>query len=274
MAFRLAAGVLSTVTVAAAVLVPAAAFAADDPCGANSNPIVCENSKPGTPIGDWYTDSSWGDIAGFTTKSSVQPGETLEMKVKSPTPFTVTIYRLGYYDGKGARGMPSSPSTAFPATDQDDCLHDPASGLVDCGNWTTNASWTVPEDAVSGVYLAMFDQGSGAGFMPYPFVVTNDSSHSDILVQTSDETWQAYNSWGGQDLYQGGGPARDGRAYKVSYNRPLRIAGDNGVLSSEFPMIQWLERNGYDVSYASGIDVSTKASMLLNHKVFLSSGHD
>ena len=28
-----------------------------------------------------------------------------------------------------------------------------------------------------------------------PFVVRNDASHSDILFQTSDETWQAYNTY-------------------------------------------------------------------------------
>ena len=267
-------GALSILTIAATMLLPTVAMAADDPCGAASNPIVCENSKPGTPIGDWYSENSWGDIQGFTTQESVQPGQTIQMKISSPTTFTVSIYRLGYYGGNGARLMPSSPTTTFPIKNQGNCLTD-ATGLVDCGNWAVNASWAVPSDAVSGVYLAMFDQGNGIGFMPYPFVVANDSSHSDVLVQTSDQTWQAYNDWGGQNLYWGGGPAPDGRAYKVSYNRPLRVAGDNGVFSTEFPMIQWMERNGYDVSYTTGIDVSTKpASLLQNHKVFLSSGHD
>jgi hypothetical protein len=273
---RLTAGALALLTVAATLLLPTAAVAAADPCGANSNPIVCENSKPGTPIGDWYAEDSWGDIEGFTTKVSVQAGETLQLKVQSPSAYKLSIYRLGYYGGDGARLMPTSPTASFPAKTQSPCLHDTATGLVDCGNWTVNATWQVPADAVSGVYLAMLDQGNGdgSGFEPYPFVVTNDNSHSDVLVQTSDQTWQAYNTWGGQDVYYGGGPAPDGRAYKVSYNRPLSIAGDNGLLSTEFPMIQWLERNGYDVSYASGLDVSTKPSILLNHKMFMSSGHD
>ena len=225
---RLAFGALAVITAAATVLLPTMAIAASDPCGAGSNPIVCENSKPGTPISDWYSADSWGDIEGFTTKASVQAGETLQMKVQSPTTFTVTIYRLGYYGGDGARKMPTSPTATFAAKTQPACLHDSATGLVDCGNWTANVSWAVPTDAVSGVYLAMLDQGGGVGFMPYPFVVANDTSHSDVVVQTSDETWQAYNDWGGQNLYWGGGPAPDGRAYKVSYNRPMRIAGDNG----------------------------------------------
>ena len=86
-----------------------------------------------------------------------------------------------------------------------------------------------PGDAVSGLYIANFDQTDGNGVMPYPFVVRNDASHSDIVVQTDDETWQAYNMWGGQNLYQGNGPAPDGRAYQVSYNRPLDVGGGTAV---------------------------------------------
>ena len=51
------------------------------------------------------------------------------------------------------------------------------------------------------------------------FVVRNDASHSDILMQTSDTTWQAYNTYGGTDFYL---PATfNTQAYKVSYNRPV-----------------------------------------------------
>jgi hypothetical protein len=49
----------------------------------------------------------------------------------------------------------------------------------------------------------------------------------DIVFQTSDTTWHAYNGWGGYSLYGGGTAESDGRAYKVSYNRP--IATRDGV---------------------------------------------
>ena len=39
-------------------------------------------------------------------------------------------------------------------------------------------------------------------------------------------------------------------------------------------MIRFLERNGYDVSYISDSDVDTHGALLLNHKIFISSGHD
>ena len=39
-------------------------------------------------------------------------------------------------------------------------------------------------------------------------------------------------------------------------------------------MVRWLERNGYDVSYTSGVDTDRAGAELLEHQVFLSVGHD
>ena len=35
------------------------------------------------------------------------------------------------------------------------------------------------------------------------FIVRDDDGASDLLFQTSDTTWQAYNSYGGNSLYVG-----------------------------------------------------------------------
>ena len=39
-------------------------------------------------------------------------------------------------------------------------------------------------------------------------------------------------------------------------------------------MVRFLERNGYDVSYIAGPDTDRSGSLLMNHKTFLSVGHD
>ena len=39
-------------------------------------------------------------------------------------------------------------------------------------------------------------------------------------------------------------------------------------------MVRWLERNGYDVSYTTGVDTDRRGAELLEHQVFLSVGHD
>ncbi|WP_338319973.1 N,N-dimethylformamidase beta subunit family domain-containing protein, partial [Bradyrhizobium ottawaense] len=73
---------------------------------------------------------------------------------------------------------------------------------------------------------------------------------------------------GGANLYTGNGPGINGSAYAVSYNRPIttRDGGLYGtandmVFSAEYPAIYWLEQNGYDVSYISGIDAATSGSL-------------
>ena len=135
-------------------------------------------------------------------------------------------------------------------------------------------SWEVPVTATSGVYIGKLVRPDTGGASHIVFVVRDDFSTSKLLFQTSDTTWQAYNNYGGNSLYVGS-PA--GRAYKVSYNRPdiSRFNQFNGSLFiAEYPMIRWLERNGYDVSYTTGVDTERRGNLLINHKVFLSVGHD
>ena len=76
-----------------------------------------------------------------------------------------------------------------------------------------------------------------------------------------------------------GNPLAYKAAYAVSYNRPFDGAfqtddGASYLYYAEDQMIQFLEQNGYDVSYVSDSDLERDPSLLLNHKVFISSGHD
>ena len=142
-----------------------------------------------------------------------------------------------------------SPSATLPQN-QPNCLIDAATGLVDCGNWAVSASWAVPATATSGIYFAKVARTDTGGASHIVFVVRDDERRSDLLFQTSDTTWQAYNQYGGNSLYVGN-PA--GRAYKVSYNRPFTIRGttpEDWVFNAEYPMVRWLESNGYNVSYS------------------------
>ncbi len=273
---------LAVVLFAVGLPVLVASPASAGPCDAPTNPIVCENSKAGTPRNDWFLESHYGDIEGFATATSVQPGERLDFKIKTPSAnYQVDILRLGYYQGNGARLQQTlTPTVAVPQT-QPQCAYQSTTGLVDCGNWKVSTSWYVPGTAVPGFYVANFIRNDGAGAAQYPFVVRNDSSTSDIVVQTSDQTWQAYNKYGDREgvnefnLYEGGfSGTADGRAYKVSYNRPYRNGGTGNFLNAEYPLIRFLERNGYDVSYLSGVDVTRNPNLLKNHRVYVSSGHD
>ena len=264
--------------------------AAAGPCGPPVvSTVACENTLPGTAPGKWQVSGA-GDstIQGFATSMSVNPGETVTFKVNTTAKaYHLDILRMGYYQGNGARTVASNvlPSATLPQT-QPACLKQASTGLVDCGNWAVSASWTVPSTAVSGVYLARLVRNDTNGASLVPFVVRNDAGHSDLIFQTSDETWQAYNTYGGNSLYtcSANCPSGNPDAYKgaamVSYNRPFHSAADDSgrswLMYAEYPMIRFLEANGYDVAYTSGLDVGTSAGgpLLLNHKTFLSVGHD
>lgn len=288
------------------------------------NQIVLENRLPGSPSTEWDING-WGDpsIQGFGHDMSINRGETIYFKIKTDsTDYRIDIYRMGYYDGAGARRVDTiKPSVQLPQH-QPEGLRDPETHLYDCGNWAVSAEWHSSPDVTSGVYFARLvrqdvnpdtwvsgedlygnvskpaaaphaygasGHGKLANALAEPwashiyFVVRDDEGHSDILFQTADTTWQAYNRYGGHCTYSRlnpefprvhGGPPR---AYKVSYNRPFEtrhFRAVNMVFNGEYPFVRWLEANGYDVSYFTGVDSDRRGEELLKHRLFLSVGHD
>ncbi|MBB3135558.1 hypothetical protein FHS26_003303 [Rhizobium pisi] len=289
-----------TAAAPAALAAPVAAAAAAA-TAATPNKIALENMKQGNPISEWgLTGDGNGTIQGFATEISTNIGQTVDFKIATDsTHYRIDIYRMGYYGGAGARKVDSIEKSLTTAQIQPHPIVDMSLGLIDCGNWSVSASWQIPADAVSGVYFAKLVREDGtADASIIPFVVRDDASTSNIVFQTSDTTWQAYNAWGGASLYYGEVPVDPaamigylppncscglqaiGRASAVSYNRPIitntsPVGGSHDyIFGVESSAISWLEQNGYDVSYISGVDAARSGSLLLNHDAYLSVGHD
>jgi hypothetical protein len=247
------------------------------------NPIVTENAQPGNPIAEWgVPDFRDTRIAGFSTKMSLTSGETVRFKitVQPAATYTIKIYRLGYYAGNGARLVQNLG--AFNGVAQPVGISDAVTGILDCSNWAESASWSIPAAAVSGLYIAKLER-TGGGSNHIAFIVRNDASNSDLYLQFPDATWQAYNGYGGNSLYDGNTGFPNGHAVKVSYNRPFfpynSLFNTDGreadwYMNAIYPMIRWVERNGYDITYTSCNDVENNGARLLNHKIFISAGHD
>jgi hypothetical protein len=245
-----------------------------------TNPIPTENQLAGNPRSEWdITGSGDSTIQGFATDISVNKGGAISFKVTTTAAsFSINIYRLGYYQGNGARKV----ATISPVTgkSQAACITDAATGLYDCGNWTVSSSWTVPANAVSGIYIARLARSDNGGASHIPFIVRDDAAQADIILQTDDTTWQAYNQYGGHSVYLG----TPTRGYKVSYNRPFATRGQstgygtsNYLFYAEYPAIRWLEANGYNVKYQSGVDTDRYGSSLTGvarPKVLMTVGHD
>ena len=251
------------------------------------NRIVTENQNPGTPQSAWDPVADGGNIEGFAEEFTVEPGNTVHFKVDinstNPVPYTIKIYRIGWYQGNGARFI-ADLGNSLTGARQEEANYDPVTGMTDCNNWPTSASWVVPANAVPGVYIGRMDCPSVSGSAILIFVVKDPSAtlNCDLLFKTSDATWQAYNPYGGNSLYVSATPVPGhAQATKVSYQRVLHLRTGNSrdksnFFNSEYPMIRWLERNGYDVSYTTDQDFSKDPTPLTpaNCRTFLSVGHD
>jgi hypothetical protein len=193
----------ANVAAASPIAAPGAGGAPPLPCDTPANKIVAENCLPGHT--DWAISGSGSvNIQGFATDISVNLGQQVFFKIDTPaTDYRLDIYRMGDYGGAGARKIITiEPSASLPQV-QPACMSAASTGLLDCGTWAISASWTVPLTATSGIYFAKLvreDVGSPQQASHVFFVVRDDDGHSDLLFQTSDTTWQAYNRYGGNSL--------------------------------------------------------------------------
>jgi CPA1 family monovalent cation:H+ antiporter len=108
-----------------------------------------------------------------------------------------------------------------------------------------------------------------------PFVVRAAPSAppSEILVQLPVNTWQAYNNWGGKSLYAFNSTRRKA-ANHVSFDRPYTDDVKWEIWNHEYPLIRFLEREGYDVSYTTDVDTDRAGGDLLEHRLVVVAGHD
>jgi hypothetical protein len=136
-----------------------ASFAA---LAAGSNAIALENMKQGTPESEWLIDRGDPSIEGFAAQFTINHGQRVDFKINTnSTNYRIDIYRIGYYNGDGARKVATIDRNLATAQVQPAPLFDSTRRLVDAGNWSVSASWNIPADAVSGVYFAKLTNSYG-----------------------------------------------------------------------------------------------------------------
>ena len=214
----------TAVTASVAAVFPTAAqdlAAATTPNPAASL-ITTENAREGAR--DWQLTRVRLDfptgyrspaIEGYCSRQSVAIGEPLDICVSTNPPcrFSIEIFRMGFYAGRGARLM----QTIGPLDGV--TQPDPAVGerrLRAC-RWTPSVTLTIPEDWPSGVYLGRLSREPHDAVLDpwqsYVVFIVRDDRPADILFQCSDNTWQAYNRW----------PDRFSRSeYRCQLRPPLR----------------------------------------------------
>lgn len=253
------------------------------------------NENQQTGDGDWQTPvAPESEIDGYASQTSVAPGDTLNLHVNAPgARYRIDIERLGWYYDAGGRQVACYPSCT---TDEAGVAQpapgtpDPSTGYLDAG-WSVTDNITVPSSWTTGYYEAqlVLTSGPDAGKAnPVWFVVRPAATAppSTVLVVVPVNTYQAYNPWpttidssghvlpgptDGKSLY-GFNSSNGVPANHVSFDRPLPNQW-NTPLYVDFPLVRYLESQGYDISYATDADVDSGAQSLLGHKLVAVMGH-
>jgi len=251
--------------------------------------VFFENGLPGNA--GVFTQPHGTGVSAYAIPTSVDVEGIVSFAVSTVSPtYSLDIYRVGWYGGIQGRSVWSAhnldghnqgvwlPKT-FGVTDCPTCRYDDRTGLLE-PHWATTYSVHIPSSWISGNYLARFTTPAGDISFAW-FVVRDDHHYSEILAIMPLNTYQAYNNWGGKSLYPSNsfGPATmqigqfAGAATQVSLERPY-ANWDPGDIRHDFQTIAFLERHGYDVGYATSIDVDRDSRMLQNHRILISVGHD
>jgi hypothetical protein len=247
------------------------------PDGVEARWVIEENDKPGTTA--WEIHGSHGGISGFAGQVYAQPGQRVTLYVSTTgRTFRAQAFRMGYYQGKGARLIWTSPIQA--GKDQPACPVTAGVNMVSCDNWSPSLAFTVTPAFVQGDYLIKLT-GPGHRQSYVPLTIWDPASTATYVVKNDVFTWQAWNYYGGYDYYQGLGSCPPdvypvcNRARVVSYDRPYAAEdGSGNFLGLEYPLVRWAEQRGLDVTYATDLTVQEHPGYLLRHKVLLSLGHD
>jgi PKD repeat protein len=281
---------IAALAVLAALLLLPHAAQADVSCPSDI-PVVQENNCSGPGSDGWRLIEYSPNVAGFATKTSVNRGESVTLKLgrvntSAAASVKVDVYRMGYYGNNGGRLITAASSASVAVNNLFSACGatNATTGLKSCSGWAN--SYTIPGAALpaSGVYTVKLTTPGGLE-NTITFVVRDDSRvpSADILFALPTATYEAYNNWGGasggKSLYfdTGGGEdtiAGTPRAVKVSFDRPIDDPRQgNRFIGPDFYLIQWLEKQGYDVAYTEDVAISQNPAQLKKAKIDMISGH-
>ncbi len=209
---------------------------------------------------------------GYAGQYSVLPGESITLYVSTKSrSFTVKAFRMGWYSGDLARLVWRSKTVAGHKQSK------PA--LVKPTN-TVETQWepalTVPtDDWPEGSYLLRLDSADGPQRF-VPVTVRSAKTAGKTVIKNGVATWQAYNTWGGYDLYNGPGGISDynNRSLAVSLDPPYDQIGAYMFLFHERKLIALAERLGLPLAYATSMDIEHEPGLLDGASALFSLGHD
>lgn len=246
------------------------------PDGVEARWVIEQNKLPGTSAWKITGTQAPGAIMGYTNRPQARLGQTVNVYVSTVAPtFRIQAFRMGYYQGLGARLIWTSRRLRGVA--QPSCGASAPLYMVQC-NWSRSTTFTITKAFVQGDYLLKLE-GSGGQQSYIPLTVWDPSSTATYVVMNAVFTWQAFNPFGGYDLYQGATPEPGypppNRSRVLSFDRPYGYGnGAANFLTNEYPLVRYMEKHGLNVTYWTNITLTVHGGLLTEHRALLSLGHD
>jgi len=203
--------------------------------------MATENQRPGTTAWQISQLGAPDAIEGWADHVSAANGDRVRLFVSTTAPrFRVEAYRMGWYGGLGGRLV--WRSSQLPGRRQAPPVRTPGTNML-ATRWRPSLTVTVGPAWPPGDYLFKLVADGGQRYVP--LTVRDDASRAALVIQNDVATWQAYDLWGGYDLYQGPDGAAATRSRVVSYDRPYDPAGEGAgdFLGNEYPWSGWSKRS-------------------------------
>jgi hypothetical protein len=270
-----------TTTTAPPVTTTTAPSTRSGPDGVVSSAVVAENERPGTSSWHLSAGTSTTLIQGFANTTYAADGQSVTLRVTTIRPaYRVIAYRMGWYQGHGAREVWSSPLER--GVVQPACTLDPSTNMVSCDNWSPSVVVPLSAAFVPGDYL--FKLVAGPKIASYvPLTIWNPASTAAYVIMNRSLVEQGWNTYDGYSYYAGVGPCildtatypPCNRARVVSFDRPYDTgAGASDFLTNEYPLVELAEKEGLDVTYITDITLDEHPALLEQHRALLSLDHD
>ena len=216
----------------------------------NAGWVQRENQKSGSSIwtaniplrfsADYSRRKDVPRIEGFASTTSATCGEKVGITTIGSKRFELDIYRMGFYNNRGARLIRT--------------LDSPTSIKVD-------------SSMIPGQYLLKLrSKNRAASFIP--LIVTGKISNNLTFV-SSVLTWQSYNQWGGQSLYKGADGNRETKATSVTFDRPYDGDGSGQFRYMEQPLVTLMEKQGLDINYLTDFDVHSNSQVFASTQTII-----
>jgi hypothetical protein len=231
-----------------------------------------EEAKPGTTA--WRPTAHRAPIVGYLDRTLARCGEEVGVHLAGHGAATLSVYRVGWYGGRGARLVWTSGPVAV-GQPEPSYAREPRTRMREA-QWPTSTRFVVQAPWIPGMYLVVARPTGSAGApgagAVMPLVIPEQRQAPPLLAVASTLTWAAYNDAGGVSTYYGAkgmGP----RANAASLDRPLTGGGLAHLMAFDLPLARFLGRAHLVAGWTTDDEVDRQPSALTKHAGLVFPGH-